>query len=67
MACTEDERQSLEVKLDAEEAVEIGDEEINDRTLLCGWGKWRPGLLQVLSRPSVFLFFIFTFAMTAGN
>lgn len=40
--------------------------ETADRTLMCGWGRWRPNWLQPLSRPSVFLIFVFIFALTAG-
>ena len=47
--------------------MEIETDEISDRTLLCGWGKWRPSWLQPFSRPSVFLIFIFIFALTSGN
>ena len=47
--------------------MELKTDEISDRTLLCGWGKWRPSWLQPFSRPSVFLIFIFIFALTTGN
>eukprot|EP00795_Rhopilema_esculentum_P017325 gene17325-8903_t len=49
-----------------EEADEKTTEEILDRSLLCGWGKWRPKFLQPLSRPSVFLIVLVVYAMTAG-
>ena len=47
--------------------LEAETDEITDRSLLCGWGKWRPNWLQLFSRPSVFLVFIFIFALTSGN
>ena len=54
-------------KKDSDVEGEVELKETADRTLLCGWGKWRPNWLQPLSRPSVFLIFIFIFALTAGK
>lgn len=55
-----------EAKEDGEK-LQLDEELENDRTLLCGLGKWRPKFLQPFSRPGVILAFFVSFSLTAGK
>ena len=46
---------------------EMEAEEIVDRTLLCGWGRWRPNCLQRFSTPKGFIIFLSLFAVSQGE
>ena len=51
-----------------EESVgEMQAEDIVDRTLMCGWGRWRPDCLQRFSTPKGFIIFLSLFAVCQGE
>ena len=41
--------------------------DIVDRTLMCGWGRWRPDCLQRFSTPKGFIIFLSLFAVSQGE